>query len=92
MDYERICQTAVKSYGSFHQTLKAMEEMGELTTALVKFKDGRVDYESVIDEIADATIMMFQLSLIFDKDKVEDRINEKLKRLEMRLKTEDDEC
>lgn len=85
MDYERICKEAVESYGSFHQTLKAMEEMGELTTALVKFRDGRAVYEDVVDEIADATIMMFQLSLIFDKDKVEDRINDKLHRLEKRL-------
>lgn len=85
MDYERICKEAVEAYGSFHQTLKAMEEMGELTTALVKFRDGRAVYEDVVDEIADATIMMFQLSLIFDKDKVEDRINDKLHRLEKRL-------
>lgn len=72
-DYE-ICKRAVVHYGQVHQVLKMIEEMSELTKALLK----RMDYEleqdytkqilqdAVDEEMADVEIMLDQMKIIFD--------------------------
>lgn len=89
----RILQTAVDTWGHRKQIVKAMEEMGELTQALSKWmiadrrKYGLDDLTAnVREEMADVSIMLNQMALIFG-DPVEEEIL-KLELLEIRLEIE----
>lgn len=81
----RILQRAVDTYGYEHQTDKAIEEMAELTKALLKYRGDPSDthLNEVLVEMADVGIMLNQLALIYG-DCVEQEIA-KLDRLERRL-------
>lgn len=85
MNYYEICRKAVETYGIVSQEEMAREEMDELGVALSHFKRGRATAEDVITEIADVTIMMYQLATIFGIEKVTAEIDRKLERLEGRL-------
>lgn len=76
-----MCLQAVETFGRPHQTMKAVEEMGELMTALVQYSDGRVNRDDVITEIADVAIMLEQLACMFGCDGVEHEYYHKLDRL-----------
>ena len=79
---------AVHHYGAEHQKKKAIEEMGELITAISREQDGRATTEQVITEIADVTIMMHQLALIYGIDAVANEIDRKQRRLLRRMDKE----
>lgn len=83
------CKKALKLYGIRRQELKAVEEMAELTKALV---DRRLSQSDVIGEIADVCIMMKQLCIFFGEDKVEEEINRKLERLEKQMNDDKKGC
>ena len=79
---------AVHHYGAEHQKKKAIEEMGELITAISREQDGRSTPEQVITEIADVQIMMRQLALIYGIDAVANEIDRKQRRLLRRMDKE----
>lgn len=79
---------AVHHYGAEHQKKKAIEEMGELITAISREQDGRATTEQVITEIADVQIMMRQLTEIYGRDTVGDEIQRKIRRLSRRMDKE----
>ncbi len=79
---------AVQHYGAEHQKKKAIEEMGELITAISREQDGRATPEQVITEIADVQIMMRQLALICGIDAVANEIDRKQRRLLRRMDKE----
>lgn len=79
---------AVHHYGAEHQKKKAIEEMGELITAISREQDGRATPEQVITEIADVQIMMRQLAIIYGADKVVKEIDRKQRRLLRRMDKE----
>lgn len=79
---------AVYHYGAEHQKKKAIEEMGELITAISREQDGRATPEQVITEIADVQIMMRQLALIYGIDAVAKEIDRKQRRLLRRMDKE----
>ena len=81
-----IARAALDHYGNAHQIRKAVEECGELVAALMQYDDGRVADEAVITEIADVSIMMEQLALLFGKARVFDEICRKESRLLKRIK------
>ena len=85
---------AVHHYGAEHQKKKAIEEMGELITAISREQDGRATTEQVITEIADVQIMMRQLALIYGIDAVAKGIDRKqrrlLRRIDKELKTKEE--
>lgn len=75
------CRFISESYGKESQTIKSIEEMAELTKALVKERQGSGSIEEVIDELADVQIMTEQLMCIFDcHAAVDERIEYKLQR------------
>ena len=82
---QEIYKKAIQTWGSESQTDMAIEEVGELLSAIGKFKRDRVDKSELIDEIADVTIMMRQMALLHGFDEVEARIEFKLERLKNRL-------
>lgn len=79
-----IYQAAITEWGNDAQIDVAIEEMAELTTALLHHKRGRE--ANVAEEIADVRIMIAQLEIIFkNSDEVEKIKKEKIDRLARRL-------
>lgn len=84
---EELYKAAVQKFGERAQILVAIEEMSELTKALLKyirhedFNQGDYDdiVESIAEERADVSIMLNQLAIIFGKN--EDAETEKLEHL-----------
>ena len=82
-----LCEEAVEHFGEKAQILQTVEEMAELTKALLKYiryKDfGHGDLgdilECINEERADVSIMLNQLAVIFGKN--EDAETEKLEHL-----------
>lgn len=90
MTYEErrpVYEAAIAHYGKNCQILMAVEEMAELTKELAKaFRPSGTTVEKLVDEIADVTIMMEQLRIIFDvNDDVQERIGFKVHRLAQRI-------
>ncbi len=82
LEREILCD-AVLHFGVRTQTWKAVEELGELIAALGKLevKPTIQAQDAVIDEIADVSIMLGQLSLIFGESAVQARRTAKINRL-----------
>lgn len=100
-DQGTVLHEVIKTYGNNAQIDVAIEEMSELTKALMKHRRaiksqsktdiGSIDFEekrnNVIEEMADVEIMIQQLVMIYDcRDEVKEQIDFKVKRLQDRLK------
>lgn len=89
MTYQEIFNKAISAYGEKAQKLMAIEEMSELTKEICKDFRGKLDREHLIEEMADVTITIDQLMMIYkitfeEIQKVRERKIERLKeRLEM---------
>lgn len=84
-----IYEMAITKYSQMNQIIKAVEEMSELTKELCKLlvNDSKYSIEGIAEEIADVTIMMEQLRLIFDiNDEVCTTMDSKIRRLENRIR------
>lgn len=88
-----ILNKAIETYGEHSQIDKAIEEMAELTKALLKLRYCEKDFErqivqdAVSEEMADVEIMLTQLHMVFgNTKKVEEYQIKKIKRPERRLK------
>lgn len=82
-----VYQAAIATNGIERQIMVAIEEMSELTKELAKaFRRDGTTLEKLTDEIADVTIMMEQLRLIFEvNDRVQERMDFKVRRLAQNL-------
>ena len=89
MEAHEIYRKAIETYGVEAQTKMAIEEMAELTNALMKFARGRNTVDDIIEEIADVTIMMRQLAIIYGQNAVQLQIDYKTQRLARRLNKEE---
>ena len=83
-----IYEQAVAKFGADHQILKAVEELNELATALMHFRDGKIEPNVVESEIADVEIVCKTLRILIGNDIVDDKIRVKILRLEERLEDE----
>lgn len=88
-----VLREAISVYGSDCQMDKAIEEMAELTKALLKWRyatnryEQEIIMESVNEEMADVRIMMNQLAMMFHNDAdVDVWMDKKIERLEHRLR------
>ena len=83
---KEIYEKALRTWGTQAQIMMAIEEMSELTKELCKHFRGRPNGEEIVDELADVTIMVVQLRLIFGvNDAVCDQMDVKMLRLKKRL-------
>lgn len=73
-----VCRTALWRFGVARQKTKAMEECAELIVQLAKGSDSAA---TIIDEIADVTIMMRQLTIVYGEKAIQERIDFKIDRL-----------
>ena len=83
---KEIYEKALRTWGTQAQIMMALEEMSELTKELCKHISGRHNGAEIIDEVADVTIMMEQLRLIFGiNEAVCEQMDVKMLRLKKRL-------
>jgi NTP pyrophosphatase (non-canonical NTP hydrolase) len=86
-EQKQIMLHALRKYGVDSQDDIAIEEMSELTKAIIKNRRYRnfETLENMYEELADVFIMMEQVLMSLDKDRVQNYIDQKLKRLNERL-------
>lgn len=91
------CHKIADHYGENHQMLKAVEEMAELSQAILKLRNYEISYHDYLKELADVTIMICmicQLKYINYKSGnyglLGMYINEKLDRQLKRMEDEND--
>ena len=82
---EELYTRAIDTWGQMPQINMVFEECGELITALAQYLRGRATEQGVITEIADVSIMMEQMAVLFGKEQVEEEKEYKLQRLKERL-------
>ena len=88
-----VYEDALRVYGADAQLVVAVEEMSELTKELCKHARGSKNRDCIAEEIADVTIMLEQLRLIFGVHKsVCDQMDAKVERLRKRLAEKEDSC
>lgn len=69
--YDEGLERIAKHYGAEHQIVKAAEEFSEAATAAIRYsaalrEDDRIDrYMNLIEELADAEVMIAQLKILF---------------------------
>lgn len=76
---EELYRKVLNEFGENMQKVVCMEECAELQQALSK--DIRHKEHNVEEEIADVEIMIGQMKLLYDKNKIEKIKTEKLKRI-----------
>lgn len=83
-----VCGSALNHFGSKSQRMKAVEEFTELALALCRYIQEPTDmhFDLVIDEIADANVMLMQMAILFGHQDVVNHYFTKLERLEKMIK------
>ena len=78
---------AIDLYGEKAQKLMAIEEMSELTKEICKDFRGKLDREHLIEEMADVTITIDQMMLMYkiSRFEIEQMRERKMERLKERL-------
>jgi NTP pyrophosphatase (non-canonical NTP hydrolase) len=89
MDMHSIYQKTISRWGDDAQYDQMVEECAELITALKHFRRGKVNQQVVIDELADVTLMLGQLTWMFGTEQVEEAIQQKLQKLDQLLNPPD---
>lgn len=81
MDLETIYRASLEKWGVEGQYDQAVEECAELITVLKHFRRGKADAAAVINELADVTLMVGQLSYMFGEAEVQQAMVAKLEKL-----------
>ena len=89
IDYDQrkaVYMDAISTFGAENQEKMVVEEMSELTKEICKHWRGRDNLDAIADEIADVTIMLEQLRLIYNlNDAVRSHMDTKILRLQERI-------
>ena len=90
IDYSERCKTytnAMIVFGEQNQLIVAIEELSECQKEICKILRGGEDFRNLAEEVADVTIMLEQIRLMFNiNDCVCNFMDEKIKRLDDRVK------
>ena len=81
MNLDAIYRATLAKWGEDGQYDQAVEECAELITVLKHFRRGKADAAAVINELADVTLMVGQLSYMFGEAEVQKAIGAKLEKL-----------
>lgn len=87
-----VLKKAIAHYGTTHQIDKCVEEMAELTQAIIKHRHNysQNNRRHIVEELADVYITLAQLELIInDNDLLEKYIDGKLNRLKSNIEKDD---
>ena len=77
---------ALSKFGASSQVDMCIEECAELITALQHYKRHRVTRANVAEELADVSIMLAQMKIVFGQELVAMAEDLKLNRLERRVR------
>jgi NTP pyrophosphatase (non-canonical NTP hydrolase) len=77
---------AIHNCGSDFQISKCIEESLELSVELKKLENGKGDADKIIDELADAIITCNTVIHLFGKERLENKVREKINRAKERFK------
>lgn len=64
-EHMNVVESALKFFGPTEQMAQAQEECGKLIAVISQFRRGRATTADVVDEIADVSIMLEQMFLLF---------------------------
>ena len=82
----KIYSEAIEKYGQQHQNNKFDEELGEFLTELGRMRNGAGNYAKLAEEMADLTIMLEQLAMIYGvEDETAEQMDYKARRLAQRI-------
>ena len=90
-EQKAICHKIADHYGENHQMLKAVEEMAELTQAILKQRTCEWSYTAFVEELADVCIMLEQMLYFCEKnhggskylaETIDAKLNRQLERME----------
>lgn len=90
-EQKAICHKIAEHYGEEHQMLKAVEEMAELTQAILKQRTCEWSYTAFVEELADVYIMLEQMLYFCEKnhggskylaETIDAKLNRQLERME----------
>lgn len=87
--YMQTLKDAINRWGKKWQLILAMEEFGELMSAISQHYRGRKNRLMVCEEIADAQIMLDTLKIIHGYDDVDTWITVKIVELQERIDEEE---
>lgn len=79
-----VVTRATRGWSDEEQMLVAIEELGELSTALAKYLNDRPS--NVEEEICDVIIMIEQLKIIFEASNLDIYLDRKLDKLDNKMK------
>jgi len=83
----RVYTKALITYGDQKQMVKCLEELAECQQAICKILIGGENFDHLAEEIADATITLEQVRLMFNiNDRVCEYMDEKVLRLDRNLR------
>lgn len=87
MNEQEVYKAAIDTFGVPKQVDMLIEEMSELTQALLKWRRGRIAaMENVHEEVADVEIVLAQIKIGLNPNKIAKIKAIKLARLEERIK------
>ena len=88
MTDKKLIKYLVKNNDYKYNLLKAAEELNELSTILLQYvnKDNKIDKQKIIEEIGDSIIRIKVLKKLFNKKKINSRIDFKLKKFKSYIK------
>ncbi len=89
MNIDKIYQKTINKWGEEAQYDQTVEECAELIAALKHFKRGKASSQTVIDELADVTLMLGQLRWMFGAERIEAAVEKKLEKLNALLESSD---
>ena len=80
-----------KHYGFTSQANMLTEEAAEFTVALNKLRRGNTDaYKNIKEEVADVLVIVLQLRVLLEAEKIDEIMNEKIERQLIRMKEENE--
>ena len=88
MKNKELIKYLVENNDYKYNLLKTAEELNELSTILLQYvnKDNKIDKQKIIEEIGDSIIRITVLKKLFNKKKINSRINFKLNKLKSYIK------
>ncbi len=82
MDNKELYQQTLVLWGEQAQYDQAAEECAELIAALMHYRRDKVNSQQVIDELADVTLMVGQLTWMFGEQQVAEAVTRKRQKLD----------
>lgn len=84
MNMEEVCTALIAKFGGLAQFDIAVEELSELSTAIMHHRRCKCSDAQVITEIADVIIVCEQLSILMGKEAVAKEVERKIARCQER--------